>query len=46
MKSDFRSESLKREFTITHFVYNLMIGCYEKNRENYPNNSLGIKKPE
>ena len=35
MKSNLRSESFKRNFSIIVFVYKLMIGCSKKNRENY-----------
>lgn len=34
MKSDFSSKSCKR--TTVLFVYNMMIGCSETNRENDP----------
>ena len=33
MKSDFRSESLKRNFSIIVFVKNLIIGCSYEKRE-------------
>ena len=29
-------ESLKSKFSLILFVYNLMIGYFKKNRENYP----------
>ena len=40
MKSDLKSESLKRKFIIMLFVYNFKIGCPKKNRENYPKGHL------
>ena len=47
MKSNLRSESFKRNFSIIVFVYKLMIGCSKKNRENYLKRTLnvGIKNP-
>ena len=47
MKSDFRSESFKRKFSVILFVNKLMIGCSIKNREKIPERQLniGIKKP-
>ena len=35
VKHDCRLESFKRKFSSATFVYNLMIGCPEKNRENH-----------
>ena len=34
MKSDFKSESLKKKILHNYFFHNLMIGCCKKNREN------------
>ena len=35
MKFDFRSESFERKSISVIFVYNLMIGCCKKSKENY-----------
>lgn len=47
MKFDFRSESLKRSFSFTPFVYNFMIECSKKNWEITPEQLLNgeIQKP-
>lgn len=42
MKSDFRSRSLGRKFSITLIVFNLITGCSTGNREIVPMNK-GIK---
>ena len=42
MKFDFRSEfqSFERKSTSTNFVYNFIIRCSKKNKENYPEGAL------
>ena len=40
MKFAFRSESCKRNFSTIPFVYNLMIGCPNKNKGNYLKKAL------
>ena len=47
MKSVFRSGNLKRRFSLILFVYNLMMGCTKKYRENCLKRHLSeeIKKP-
>ena len=40
----FRSESFKRKFILVIFVYNLMIRCSEKNKENYPKKAFKQKE--
>ena len=43
-KFELRYESLKSKFSLTLFAYNLMIGYSKKNRENYPERVLLIKR--
>ena len=40
MESEFRFKSFKRKFSSATYVYNLMIGCPEKNKENCPKKAL------
>ena len=46
MKFEFRYESIKRKFSLILFIYNLMIGCSKKNRENYRGKCFGTKEEE
>ena len=47
MRSDFRSKSFNEYKMYNLFVYNLLIGCCEKNEESHPYrfSDKGIKKP-
>ena len=44
MKFELRYESLKIKFSLIFFAFNLMIGYFKKNRENYPRYSFDKKK--
>ena len=44
MKFELRYESLKSKFSLTLFAYNSMIGYSKKNRENYPERVLLMKR--
>ena len=46
MESDSRLGSLKRKFSSATFKYNLMIGCPEKNKENYPKEAFEQRNKE
>ena len=46
MNSDFRYESLKREFSIILFFYNLMIGCSKRIEEISPKEALEERNKE
>ena len=39
-------ESLKSEFSLIHFAYNLMTGYSKKNRESYPSECFSLKEKE
>ena len=45
-KFELRYESLKNEFSLIHFAYNLMTGYSKKNRENYPSECFSLKEKE
>ena len=46
MNPDFRYESLKREFSIILFFYNLMIECFKRIEEISPKEALEQRNKE
>lgn len=46
MKSGFRSESCLRKIHLIHFVQNMVIGCFKKKKENYPEKAFEQRHTE
>ena len=46
MKSDFEIENFKRKVSLILFVWNLIIGCSIKNKENYPEKAFEQRNKE